>query len=271
MKDYKNYGLTCSLMSILAGVNKSTISRMLASEKARPLTVAKGIVDDPIDEGKLPPSYIQKITIENTHTEKGVCAEIQSINLEQEMLDLWNEIVQKENPPCRMTPVRKETLTKLLETEFSGNLEQWENVCKQIASNAFLMGKGARGWQISLNWILNSENLTKVLEGAYKNNQKTEQPTESVTLAQVESEITQQEFSPLWAQVCRQLAKTLGPATFKSWVSQLKPQDLEGSVLELVAPTRFIANWVKQNFLENILQAFQNSGAGVSEVRVTHA
>jgi len=252
-------------------------------EKQVQNVTTKAIDNESIDGVKLIPSYTETTT-ETTHTHtppnltsksngvkpESVCVENDlNLELEKEMLEVWNKIVQKKSSPCSMTPWRSKKLLTCLEKHFSEDLEQWRKFCKHIAENSFLMGRGQQGWYINLDWILKLENLTKVLEGVYDASQSQTCKTPEISLEQIYAEIDQSKSAPLWNSVCKNLARTLGPPTFKSWIGQLVPKCLEGKSVEIQAPTRFIKNWVSQNFMQNIQHAFHNAGANV-DIQIVH-
>ncbi|MEN8237286.1 MAG: chromosomal replication initiator protein DnaA [Pseudomonadota bacterium] len=56
-----------------------------------------------------------------------------------------------------------------------------------------------------------------------------------------------------WIHIQQELKLKLGEATFKSWVRSLEWHEFSAGTLILSAPTRFIRDWVRTNFLEAIL------------------
>jgi chromosomal replication initiator protein len=66
----------------------------------------------------------------------------------------------------------------------------------------------------------------------------------------------------MWLQVSLQLKSEIGDAAFKSWIAPVSPARLEGGVLSLSAPTRFIRDWVKTHYAERVRQLWaQRFGA----------
>lgn len=64
---------------------------------------------------------------------------------------------------------RKNALkTRWREDEKRQNLEYWERLFKYIAKSDFLTGRSSQ-WQCDLEWIVNSTNFIKIIEGKYDN------------------------------------------------------------------------------------------------------
>ena len=52
---------------------------------------------------------------------------------------------------------------------------------------------------------------------------------------------------------------------FNTWIRPLQAVD-EGSVLRLLAPNRFVIDWVRQNYLDRILEVVDDTGGNVEVV-----
>ncbi len=76
-------------------------------------------------------------------------------------------------------------------------------------------------------------------------------------------------FSPLdWQVVCQELRKKHGDKAFKSWLAPLKLGGFQTGTLLLVAPTRFIRDWVRNHFLSAISQACQQFNRSILAVDI---
>jgi chromosomal replication initiator protein len=64
--------------------------------------------------------------------------------------------------------------------------------------------------------------------------------------------------STLWNQCTRVLQAELPEQQFNTWIRPLQAID-EGSVLRLLAPNRFVIDWVQQHYLERILEVVDDS------------
>jgi len=64
-----------------------------------------------------------------------------------------------------------------------------------------------------------------------------------------------------WKSCLEQLEDELSPQQFNTWIRPLHPH-LEGGVLRLLAPNRFVVDWVKERFLERIKELLATAGQG---------
>ena len=66
--------------------------------------------------------------------------------------------------------------------------------------------------------------------------------------------------SSLWNHCLRALKSELPEQQFNTWVRPLQAVD-EGTALRLLAPNRFVVDWVQQHYLPRILELVaENSG-----------
>lgn len=72
----------------------------------------------------------------------------------------------------------------------------------------------------------------------------------------------------LWRQIQGGLKAKFGEAVYKSWLSSLEFSAVEAGHVVLVAPTRFIREWVQTHYLESIKNLWIQSYAGVTGVRI---
>ena len=71
--------------------------------------------------------------------------------------------------------------------------------------------------------------------------------------------------STLWNQCLRVLQAELPEQQFNTWIRPLQAVD-DGSVLRLLAPNRFVVDWLQQQHLQRILQLVEESGGGTELV-----
>jgi len=184
----------------------------------------------------------QDSTLEAGERPSGVCAFFEPSSLKKEkvpvaeaMVQLWKQHVGQE----LLTPTKKRShlLEAALKLRFGGDINQWEALCERIKAAPFLMGRGASGWHISLDWVLREENLLKVLEGNFDSPEaQTEKQQEAswqdhdlkvqATLDTIKD--------PTWKRWCTELA-------FPQAVTQGRPPErLSLWELEAIAPARFL-------------------------------
>ena len=67
--------------------------------------------------------------------------------------------------------------------------------------------------------------------------------------------------STLWNQCLRVLKAELPEQQFNTWIRPLQAVD-DGTVLQLLAPNRFVVDWLKQHHIQRLLQLVADHGAG---------
>jgi chromosomal replication initiator protein len=71
--------------------------------------------------------------------------------------------------------------------------------------------------------------------------------------------------STLWNQCTRVLQAELPEQQFNTWIRPLQAVD-DGSVLRLLAPNRFVIDWVQQHYLERILEVVDDTDTNAEVV-----
>ena len=71
--------------------------------------------------------------------------------------------------------------------------------------------------------------------------------------------------STLWNQCTRVLQAELPEQQFNTWIRPLQAID-EGSVLRLLAPNRFVIDWVQQHYLDRILEVVDDSSSSTEVI-----
>ena len=66
--------------------------------------------------------------------------------------------------------------------------------------------------------------------------------------------------SMLWKQCIRDLQAEIPEQQFKTWIRPLQAVDSEG-VLRLLAPNRFVVDWLNQHYLNRIEEIIGGSGS----------
>jgi hypothetical protein len=85
----------------------------------------------------------------------------------------YSEIVEVYHEQCpdlpkvlKVTTARKKHI-KARYREYNSDLSVFRELFKLAGSSPFLHGKNDRGWIASFDWLMNEQNMTKVLEGKY--------------------------------------------------------------------------------------------------------
>jgi chromosomal replication initiator protein len=74
-------------------------------------------------------------------------------------------------------------------------------------------------------------------------------------------------YSSLWTQCARALEAELSEQQFNTWIRPLQLVQ-DGPLLKLLAPNRFVVDWVKAHSLEKIRSWWSRHGAGAPEIQV---
>jgi len=75
---------------------------------------------------------------------------------------------------------------------------------------------------------------------------------------------------PRWERVKDQLRAEVGGDIFASWFVRLGFFGLEGGVVLIAAPTRFLATWIRSNYGDALLKCWRAEDASVRRVEVEH-
>lgn len=83
-----------------------------------------------------------------------------------EIVDLYHSICFS-YPRLRNTSKKRKQAIAARWKEYGQNLDTFRELFERAEASAFLKGKNGRNWTADFNWLLNSENMAKVLEGKY--------------------------------------------------------------------------------------------------------
>jgi chromosomal replication initiator protein len=76
------------------------------------------------------------------------------------------------------------------------------------------------------------------------------------------------DFSDNWQIITKKLKSEFGNATYKSWFSHLSFVDVKGSEVILEAPTRFIREWIINNYLGKIKELCRSQRPSIYSVDI---
>lgn len=89
--------------------------------------------------------------------------------------ELFDEVVNIYNSVCISLPKitvlsekRKNAITKVFLKDKTIKPDEFESLCKKVESSDFLTSRKG-SWKASFDWVMNSTNIIKVLEGNYEN------------------------------------------------------------------------------------------------------
>ncbi|TLD71462.1 hypothetical protein FEM03_08020 [Phragmitibacter flavus] len=94
---------------------------------------------------------------------------------------------------------------------------------------------------------------------------------ENKSVPQIESQLSLIERTPLeeaWENVLEIMRKHIGADQTKAWLEKLQLVSLEGDIVTYKAPSKFIAEWVENNFKHKLEAAWESIGQTVSAIRI---
>ncbi len=69
-----------------------------------------------------------------------------------------------------------------------------------------------------------------------------------------------------WAGISNELRREVGESNHKNWIEPLECIEIKGGVARFRAPSRFVGDWVKRNYHDQILTLIRNDGADVTRL-----
>lgn len=228
------------------------------------------------DKDKLATTYKEtetttKTTISNSlssinlQIEKSIKEEInvEKQEREKEMIKIWSEVIEKGNQATiQLTTNRTHLLALRLKEFFNNDTSKWKDFCKKITSSKFLMGEVTR-FKVQLDWVLKEENILKIIENSYGMGDRIVDK-EDFSIETLEDNI----IDPLWKKTRLELKKKLGEGLFNSWISKLQFIGISENIAHFISPTKFISEWIVNNFSEDIKREFNSYDANVYQIIV---
>ena len=89
----------------------------------------------------------------------------------QEILNLYHSICKSFPKVRNLSKTRKQAL-KARYCEYKQDINIFKELFEKAENSNFLKGQNKRNWSANFEWLINSNNMAKVLENNYKNNDK---------------------------------------------------------------------------------------------------
>jgi len=70
----------------------------------------------------------------------------------------------------------------------------------------------------------------------------------------------------LWRSVCSKLSSEYGEDVFKSWISPLSVELKNGKILCIIAPNKFLLDWVSNNYSSDIKDAINSETSDIDDI-----
>lgn len=172
-----------------------------------------------------------------------------SKDIVQQMILIWNQIVEEGSRIIELNNKRISFLKKAFETKFESCLEKWREFCKRITSSKFLMGEIKTSFKASLDWVLKFDILQRILEGDYGVGDRTVyyQKDRQVSCQQVETEIENSPENQEIKQIRLAILNKVGLAVYSAWFKEIGIH-FNQEKITLKAQSRFIKDWIETHY-----------------------
>jgi hypothetical protein len=201
-------------------------------------------------------------------------AEREKINIVEDMISFWNEIIEQTPNKIALTPKRSQHLNAAFKQFFNSNLADWEAFCCKIASSKFLMGE-VTNFKAYLDWSIRFEIIQRILEGGYSFGDRVVNYTPRVNQLNFTSEsiappsslhdnthpqLEKEQESQEAVHIRNQIKRNLDTAIYKSWFEDTsivceQSDDLEKKATIYVS-SRFIADRLRTHYADIIERYF---------------
>ncbi|MDH3739377.1 MAG: DnaA/Hda family protein, partial [Alphaproteobacteria bacterium] len=71
-----------------------------------------------------------------------------------------------------------------------------------------------------------------------------------------------------WTRIRAQLRAEVGDAAFNSWLKPLTLGEMLGDRLRIAVPTRFMRDWIEENYGPRLTEFWQEENSGVAQVEI---
>lgn len=139
--------------------------------------------DEPTDEqqttaGRVDQSRVDQSRVEKSREKEGAYAPDGAKSPAAAEPTPYTAIVEMYHEICKSYPKlrnvsdnRKKAIAARWK-EYRQDLDTFRELFTRAEASAFLKGKNKRNWAADFNWLMNSENMSKVLEGNYDNDKQ---------------------------------------------------------------------------------------------------
>ena len=88
------------------------------------------------------------------------------------IIEVFNELCPSLSKVLKSSPKRRRSINAR-QKDGMASLKDWENVFKKVEASDFLTGRrSGTDWRATFDWLIKPDNMTKVIEGNYDNQNK---------------------------------------------------------------------------------------------------
>lgn len=213
-----------------------------------------------MDDRQVPTRHLDQSYIETTTTTKELSKDNSHASLEtvKKMIEIWMNTAEQGREQVVLTSRRIAFLKKAFTDKFGSSLEKWKEYCEKVASSKFLMGEIKASFRATLDWVLKFEVIQKILEGQYGIGDRRVLPPPPDNHG-LENEIKTSDDPEKIKQFRLKCLNDLGGHIYTAWFKNLSI-NFDGKNFSLVAPTKFIADYVGRTFSSNLRFLLEKTG-----------
>lgn len=209
----------------------------------------------------------------SNQTKQSALVKIVEKERENEMLKIWNEVVEKHfGREIKITSKRKLALKNRLKEFFDNDINSWNEFCKNILKSKFLMGE-IKDFRVSLDWVLKEEFMIKVIEGTYHRGGDSKALNDADPKSQeqeIVKELQESNTPKFWQQMMKTLLEEKGAITFNAWFKKNNYLKYENGILQIKAPSRFFVQWQKDNFWDDMVKACRKNIPNFKDLEIVY-
>ena len=97
----------------------------------------------------------------------------------EKIIDLFHSLCPSYSKVMKLTESRKKTI-KARYNEYNQDISIFETLFRKAEESNFLKGQNDRNWKATFDWLINPNNMVKVLEDTYKNKKKVKNPNAGI-------------------------------------------------------------------------------------------
>jgi DnaA N-terminal domain len=188
--------------------------------------------------------------------------------VKREMLEIWIKVLAPKSQEAPIINAQRSALLANAYQTLGSDLTKWREFCEKISSSKFLMGE-VTNFKASLDWCIKAENIIKIQEGNYKmgdraaGNLNSSKNTEAIQLKSTD---------PVFLKVAELFKAKYGQGALHSWLGRIEFEWLDEYSVKLKCPTKFILQWMQDNYLKPLNEMFSTVSAGkISKVLFSYA
>jgi hypothetical protein len=168
-----------------------------------------------------------------------------------EALAIWNRELGRQD---QLYQELARYLVAAVRDKFHSSLERWREFVLLVKSSAYLMGEKCHSW-FCLRWVLLYKNMKKILAGELGvRRDSSGVPAPNHLPGDGERHIASLAEDMKCLDTRRRILKRLGESIYMSWMPQIRLESQDGRVSIASAPSRFVEDWVNNNFLRQMCE-----------------